>query len=323
LVVGLWASPSFPTDQTMFTTSLDLGVERSTDGGRTWTAIVDGLPTLQVPALAVSPSFTADHTLFAGCAEGLFRSDDSGESWTPAGAELQGTDVRIIALSASYPHDPTLFVVTGDNRLLRSIDDGATWQPTPKQIEKEEIVSVVCSPGFGEDRTLFIGTYSVDPKDGSGLAGIWRGDEAGNSLTIQTTYKTNNRWVAFGIPATFSGTGMFFVGIHNAVLRPMLPSVTSDGFSRKRLWKAEPVAPMTGSVVALAPSSGYADDRTLFAATSHGVYKSETGGLSWRSIDGGLRQKSIVAVVLSPEYPTDRQAFVLTLGGDVWRLVDR
>jgi photosystem II stability/assembly factor-like uncharacterized protein len=323
LIVGLWVSPGFADDRTLFTTSLDLGVERSTDLGATWQQMNAGLPSTQVPTLGLSPAYASDRTLFAGCADGVFTSADGGDSWQRAGEDLAGVDVRTLAVSPDFATDRTLFVATGDNRILRSTDAGATWAPLRQQIASEEIVSLVCAPGFGENRVLYVGTYAVNPKEGTGVGAVWRGDEAGDKLSMQTTYHTNNRWVAFGVPATFAGSGMFFVGIHNAVLRPMVPSVSAEGFSRRRVWKAEPVAPVNGSVVALAASPKYADDRTIFAATSHGVYKSETGGLSWKAISEGLVQKSIVAIALSPTFPTDRQVFALSLGGDLWRYVDR
>jgi photosystem II stability/assembly factor-like uncharacterized protein len=323
LIVGLWITPSFASDQSMYTTSLDQGVERSIDGGRSWQALNEGLPTLQIPALALSPRFETDRTLFAACANGLFWSADGAESWTIVSSELDGVDVRSIAAGADHDNGRTLFVGTSDNRILRSRDDGNSWQPLRQQIAaNEEIVTLACSPGFVDDQVLFVGTYTIDQRDGSGVAGVWRGDAGGDSLVCQTTFRTNNRWVAFGIPTTFTGTGMFFAGVHNAVLRPMQPSVSAEGFSRRRVWKAEPVAPVTGSVVALAVSRDYGSDRTIFAATSHGVFKSATGGLSWKQVGEGLRQKSTVAIALSPIFPSDRQVFALSLGGDLWRFID-
>jgi photosystem II stability/assembly factor-like uncharacterized protein len=323
LIVGLWVAPSFAIDHTMYTTSLDQGIERSVDGGNMWQPINEGLPTLQIPALALSPRFETDRTLFAACASGLYRTGDGGETWSSVSSELDGVDIRSIAIGADRGDARALFVATSENRILRSRDDGKSWQPLKQQIAtNEEIVTLLCGPGFAEDQVLFVGTYTIDPRDGSGVAGVWRGDDAGDSLICQTTFRTNNRWVAFAVPGTFTGTGMFFAGIHNAVLRPMQPSVSAEGFSRRRVWKAEPVAPVTGSVVALAVSSDYSRDRTIFAATSHGVFKSATGGLSWRPVGEGLRQKSTVAIALSPNYPTDRQVFALSLGGDLWRIPD-
>src|SRR6185312_8989760 len=232
LVVGLSLSPAFGTDQTAFTISLDAGVERSTDGGKTWQTVNEGLPTVQIPTLGVSPSFADDRTLFAGCAEGLFRSTNAGEAWETIGEALTGKDMRSVVLSSDFANDQTLFVATGENQLLRSTNGGTTWTPTKNQIHNEEIVSLAVSPGFDQDHAIFVGTYSVDQKTGTGMAGVWRGDESGDKLVIQTTYRTTNRWVTFGIPKTFAGTGMFFVGIHNAVLRPMLPSLSAEGFSR-------------------------------------------------------------------------------------------
>jgi hypothetical protein len=40
-----------------------------------------GLTDLNVRAVALSPSYTADHTLFAGTRDGVFKSTDGGASW--------------------------------------------------------------------------------------------------------------------------------------------------------------------------------------------------------------------------------------------------
>jgi hypothetical protein len=306
----------------MYTTSLDQGVERSRDAGTTWEPLNEGLPTLQVPAITLSPNFDADQTLFAACAQGFYQSTDGGESWASVSSELDGVDVRSVTVGSDQNGGRALFVATSENRVLRSTDGGKSWQPIKRQIENEEIVTLACGPDYADDHSLLVGTYSLDPRDGGGVAAVWRGDDAGDNLVCQTTFRTNNRWVAFGVPNTYAKSGMFYAGIHNAVLRPMQPSASAEGFSRRRIWKAEAVAPVTGSVVAIAVSSGFADDRMVFAATSHGVFKSATGGLSWKPVGTGLRQKSTVAIALSPNFPTDRQVFALTLGGDLWRLSD-
>ncbi len=57
------------------------GITRSDNGGRSWTAVEDGLPQAQVTALAIAAG--APDTLYATVAEdGLWRSEDAGESWS-------------------------------------------------------------------------------------------------------------------------------------------------------------------------------------------------------------------------------------------------
>jgi photosystem II stability/assembly factor-like uncharacterized protein len=63
----------------------DKGVFRSDDGGVTWKASSAGLPQAGVLALALSPNFANDHTVFAGLVDrGLYVSTDGGATWKAA-----------------------------------------------------------------------------------------------------------------------------------------------------------------------------------------------------------------------------------------------
>ena len=92
-VKALALSPDYGRDGTVFV-GLDVGVYKSTDGGLTWQAASAGLPSKEdgtpatVVALAISPHFAADGTLFAALAEGgVYKSTDGGQSWRLSGSE--------------------------------------------------------------------------------------------------------------------------------------------------------------------------------------------------------------------------------------------
>jgi hypothetical protein len=77
------------------------------------------------------------------------------------------------------------------------------------------------------------------------------------------------------------------------------------------------------AITDLVVSPAYAQDRTLFAATSAGVYVSRDGGASFAAWNVGLEPVSMVAVTLSPAYARDRLVYALGLGGTIWRREDR
>jgi YVTN family beta-propeller protein len=89
-VKALAISPEFARDGTLFA-GLDQGIYKSTDRGQSWQAVNNGLPYRSdgelagVLALAISPDYAADQTLFAALFEhGVYKSTDGGANWYPA-----------------------------------------------------------------------------------------------------------------------------------------------------------------------------------------------------------------------------------------------
>src|SRR3954469_23637179 len=128
-----------PNDhETVYAGLVEGGVQRSADGGGTWSDC--DLPEPGVFSLAVS---AADGAVYAGTEPSrLFQSDDRGESWSELDALLElpsrptwsfpprpwTSHVRWIAPS---PHDADLLLVGIElGGLMRSTDGGQSWQDT-------------------------------------------------------------------------------------------------------------------------------------------------------------------------------------------------
>src|SRR5690606_2445865 len=102
------------------------GLYRSRNGGRAWRESGIGLPDAPVQALAVSPHFADDQTLFAGMEEhGVYWSQDGGESWLPLG--LGGESVNSLAITAQGQ----LLAGTLNGLFVAPLAELAepTWQP--------------------------------------------------------------------------------------------------------------------------------------------------------------------------------------------------
>lgn len=132
-VEQILVSPSYAADQTLWVAGGGM-VARSTDGGQTWARLGGGLPMLQVYplsyALAVSPNYTQDHTLFAAVSAGdsvgygVYRSTDGGDSWQPMWEGLSHLRVRDVVLSSRYAQDGALLAHTDYHRLTPPMDSG-------------------------------------------------------------------------------------------------------------------------------------------------------------------------------------------------------
>jgi uncharacterized repeat protein (TIGR01451 family) len=98
-------------------------VFRTTDGGRTWTAMNSPSPSAPASALVVDPANAA--TVYgAWSCEGLYRSADSGRSWVHLVSGLEGACIESLAITASTP--TTLYAGTRDG-VFRSVDGGQQW----------------------------------------------------------------------------------------------------------------------------------------------------------------------------------------------------
>ena len=122
--LALAVAPGWGRREFMFL-GTENGVYRSPNGGRAWKAA--GLEGQVVQAIAVSPNFSEDKTVFAGTeSKGLFRSGDGGESWTRVKSfELES--VNVLCYFEKY-----LLAATDGDAILRSSDDGESWSRSNK-----------------------------------------------------------------------------------------------------------------------------------------------------------------------------------------------
>ncbi len=92
-----------------FAATIGDGILRTRDRGVSWDAWNFGLLDLEVLALAISPDFANDETLFAATATGIFRSPNAGRAWR----ELQFPDdagaVLCLAVSPAFAQDENDF----------------------------------------------------------------------------------------------------------------------------------------------------------------------------------------------------------------------
>lgn len=123
----LCISPAYEEDGILFAASMQDGVFRSANRGSNWVAWNFGLVDLNVLCLALSPSFAADETLFAGTETGLFRSTNGGRAWREVPLPEDAAPVLALALSPNYPQDGIIFVGTESEGLWITADRGKNW----------------------------------------------------------------------------------------------------------------------------------------------------------------------------------------------------
>ncbi len=162
------------------------GVWHSTDGGISWTRVYDEH---SVTALAVSPAYARDKTLFIAPGEykwigGIYQSTDGGRSWMQLASYGSGpstSPVQSIALSPDYEHDKTLFVA-GSHGLAISYNGGASWiyRQTPVP---DEFGDIVPSPYYASDKTVVARTWIAPGLRGLAISSD-RGNRWGNTTSL-------------------------------------------------------------------------------------------------------------------------------------------
>jgi len=97
---------------------------QSDDGGKTWRAVQNNLPSQDIHAFAALPDDA--NVLYAyAVGAGLFHSHDGGARWGLVAQKLPG-EVTALAAMPGNPH--VVFVGTPGGGVWRSRDAGATWE---------------------------------------------------------------------------------------------------------------------------------------------------------------------------------------------------
>lgn len=162
-------------------------VNRTEDGGRTWTAIS---PDLTVPpggeadpfavVTVVTPPPAGTRVMYAGTSNGLvWRSSDLGRSWDPAPLGIGKGWVTRVAVD---PSDPVRAWVSlsgyGDRpHVLATIDGGRTWTDASGDLPDAPVNDLLVLPGRGLAAASDLGVYVTSGRGewlalGSGLPAL-------------------------------------------------------------------------------------------------------------------------------------------------------
>jgi photosystem II stability/assembly factor-like uncharacterized protein len=322
-------SPNYAVDRTLFAGTGDSGVQRSTDGGQTWTRVLSHTTT----ALAVSPLYAASQTVYAGVKEtldgpgALYRSTDGGATWQKLNPEIPATfnggALTFTALRFGGDGSVLAGVSYGPagGAAYRSIDGGQTWQLVADGLSAYQVFDVASASHQRDvephvSLTLYAGTNGglyhfgitqFDPAE----AGTWAsgGPRGGQAQALAVSPNFAGDGVAFsgewrmGRAGDQSGLGIFKSTDWGQTWQASSSGIESAPF------------PYGSAVHAYAFSPNFATDRTVFAATWAGLFKSTDGGATWQWLPRAYfgAPGSMVAVAVAPNYTTSRH--VMAGGG--------
>ena len=185
--------------------SVNGGVWKTNDAGRTWNPIFDGQPVGSIGAMAVAPSNA--NVIYVGSGEadmrssisygnGMYKSTDAGKTWTHIGLE----DTRQIARIVVDPDDSEkVFVAAlghayGPNKergVYRSKDGGRTWQQILLKDENTGAIDLAMEPGNSKNMYAALlqtrrPPWSIYPPSKGPGTGLYRSKDGGEHWELLT-----------------------------------------------------------------------------------------------------------------------------------------
>ncbi len=103
------------------------GMQKSTDGGVTWTKVVDTLRPNGLTNVYDLVQTKSGDVVLAATHYGLLRSTDFGSTWTPIKLVTQPGQV-IIRAAGMDPYNPTQIYYATTSTFYQSSDSGVTWR---------------------------------------------------------------------------------------------------------------------------------------------------------------------------------------------------
>jgi photosystem II stability/assembly factor-like uncharacterized protein len=274
------------------------GIYKSENSGEKFEKI-QGIPSTARRTRVLMQDPQQLNVVFAGTTEGLFRTSDSGKTWLrTTGPELIVNDVFI------DPHDSNrVLLATDRGGVLASNDGGFTFSPSNNGFSSRQITAFAVNSR--QPANLYVGVVNdkawggVFHSDNGGLT--WVQQSAGlDGLDVFTLEQASDgsllAGTGHGIYRFADGVWSRSNNVSEQIITP-LPEKTSapakragsPGSRRKAaisVAKAKPVQ-FDGAVFALSRSGD-----VVYAATSAGIMRSVTAGLSWAELKAFDGQES-------------------------------
>jgi len=302
-MVAIQFSPAYSQDQTIFVAGGG-GLFGTTNQGASWSLLFSAPAT----AMALSPSFATDNTLFLVTAKNtILKSTDRGKAFktlaVPSGLT---SSLTAIGVSPSFAQDHVLLVGGKADGIFETGDGGALWTPVTTGLTLSQVTALTFSPNFATDHTAYSGTY------GRGMLVTKNG---GTTWTFVNTGLTDMNVTAVLTSPNYTQDSTVYIATAGAG--------TFSSNSAGSSWTAgTPVPRMMSpqtpkhyrSLAATTSGSGV----LLYLAMWEGLWSSTSGGASWQYIDT-IPTRLVRYIHLSPNYTNDQTIFAsLYGGGTIW-----
>jgi photosystem II stability/assembly factor-like uncharacterized protein len=264
------------------------GLYRFENGGCTWEFAYAGEPgdALATTAVALSPAFAEDQTIFSGGHGAVLISTDRGRTWRGVSLPPPPPLVTALALSPAYAQDGVVLAGSAEDGVFRSVDRGSSWASWNFGLLDLRVLALALSPAFGDDETVFAATES----------GIFRSTNGGRA------------WRETGFPLDASPT----------LCLACTPTFDADhtlfaGSEASGLWRStdagqtwnQVALPLEEESINALLTCRIATQDALFCAVGAQVYCSLDGGSSWAPL---LEEQSTYGAIVALAVTHDNTA---------------
>jgi len=292
---GALALAIHPTQTSTVYAATVVGVFKSTNGGRTWSAMNNGLPTGGVGALIIDPSSPSTLYATAGSfnANGVYKSTDGGATWNLRSNGLISSGINSLVIDPDTPN--TLYVAfegccSPVSRIFKTTDGADNWAPV------------------GGSPPLAPTALAIDPLTPSTLY-------VADAATPGAVFKTTNSgatWqplpsisFARSIAVSPHTSGVVYAGTDQGILKSTNGGNSWSSFTSK-----------AGKIVFDPVSSS-----TLYWLTNPfdfnplGLFKSTDNGQTWNPVNKGLNTPHAMTLAIDPLRPSTLFLASSTAGG--------
>lgn len=297
------------------------GLWSSTNRGGLWT-YCDVLPTRLVRALALSPNYANDQTVFASTYGGGTLWSTSGGAACPTGPDgakgcwtFQNTNIPdsytdANAMAPNWSTNSMAWIGT-TQALYRASGGSLVWEKMQDCGKPTFPRSLGVSPNFAEDSTIFIGTHSgaIYPAnvtcDGKTVPNRGLFESVNSGFNWEATGIRGQAVDSISVSPNFAEDHTIFAGSSvNGLFKSTDGGVTFSSIT---------VAAGDPGVLPVLCSPAYATDETVFTGTSYsGIFKSTNQGITWSLLPGTSRLTPL-SIAISPNFANDQTLFAGTL----------
>ncbi len=170
----------------------NIGMQKSEDGGVTWTKISDGVDgPVDFHTMTISP---VDPNILYGWYGKLQRSTDAGQSWEIVETTLTG----VISLRASGSDASTLFAATKTG-LLVSTDQGSTWSSDSAQLEGAVVMALAIHPTDSQVLLSFSDALGLAKSSDGGKTWEAISEDFGGEFLMQMAFSPSTQDIIYVI----------------------------------------------------------------------------------------------------------------------------